>query len=203
MRRSRRWLPLVVVLATMAACGDRADTAADPRPSPSTPAGFEAITHQGVAAVVRELVGADRIDTFSAAGEDDSVGAMARLSPGRQVLVVTVQVKGDPPIDSCADLDDTAAGSGECTVEEDGTIVASSTGEPFSDDNRTGSTVLAEAVNPVTGRTVLALYETYYATPTLHPRILATIVSDPRLAAMTDPATNDAGAGIVLEGGSG
>jgi hypothetical protein len=203
MARSRRWLPLVVVLATMAACGDGNDTASDPGPSPTTPAGLEAITHQGVAAVVREVVGADRIDTFSAAGEEDSVGALARLSHGRHVLVVTVQVSGDPPIDSCGDLADTAAGSGDCTVEADGTIVASNTGGPFSDDNRKGSTALAQAVNPETGRVVLALYETYSPTPALDPRTLATIVADPRLAAMTDPATNEAGADIVLEGASG
>lgn len=198
MLRSRRWLPLLVVLAASAACGGGRDTATDP--GPSTPAGPEPITPQGVAAVVREVVGADRIATFSAAGEDDSVGALARLAPGRHLLVVTVMVSGEVPVDSCEDLADTAAGAGDCAVEEDGTIVASTTAGPFSDDNRRGSTALAEAVNPDTGRVVIALYETYSRTPALDPRTLATIVSDSRLAALTDPATNDAGADIVLEG---
>ena len=54
-------------------------------------------------------------------------------------------------------------GDGDCFVDEDGTIVASGTAEPFSDGNTRGSTVLAQAVNPETGRVVYSLYETYPA----------------------------------------
>lgn len=199
-RRALHWLPILAVVATTVGCGGTAETATEPDPSTSSAAALEAITPQGVAAVVREVVGADRIDTFSAAGESDSVGVTARLVEGRHLLVVAVMIAGDVPIASCEDLADTATGAGDCAVAEDGTIVASAVGGPFSDDNRRGSTVLAQAVNPDSGRVVLALYETYARTPALDPRTLTAIVSDARLAAMTDPATNEAGADIELAG---
>lgn len=196
---SRRTVPLLLVLALASACGnDRAtDNATDPGPPSSDAATLEAITPAGVAGVVREVVGADRIVSYSAAGEGDSVGVQARLG-GRQVLVVTVLVNGDVPVDSCEDIAETAMGGGECETDEGGTILASSTAEAFSDDNKEGSTALAQSVDPDTGRVVYALYETYSPTPALDPATLAAIVSDPALAAMTDPATNEAGADIEM-----
>ncbi|HXH76859.1 hypothetical protein [Nocardioides sp.] len=195
----RRALPLLLALVLTGGCGNDTapDEAADPDPSSSDPATLEAITPAGVAGVVREVVGAERIVSYSAAGESDSVGVQVRLS-GRQVLVVTVQVTGDAPIDSCEDIADTAMGGGECETDEDGTILASGTAEAFSDDNTRGSTVLAQSINPESGRVVYALYETYSPTPALDPATVAAIVSDPALAAMTDPATNQAGADIEL-----
>ena len=62
-----------------------------------------------------------------------------------------------------------------------------------------GSTALAQSVNPETGRVVYALYETYTRRPPSTPRSSAEIVSDPALAAMTDPATNEAGADIEID----
>ena len=57
-----------------------------------------------MAGVVRDVVGADLIVSYSEAGEDDSVGVLVQLA-GRQVLVVNVQVDGRTvPIASCDDL---------------------------------------------------------------------------------------------------
>ncbi len=192
----KRALPLLLLLATVGACGDETDTASDPDTTSSSTA-LEAITAEGVAGVVRDAVGADLIESYSAAGESDSVGVLAKLA-GRQMLVVNVQIAGDAPISSCDDLADTAMGSGDCRVEDDGTIVASGTAEPFSDDNKRGSTVLAQSVNPETGRVVYALYETYSRQAALDTATLSAIVTDPALAAMTDPATNEAGADIEM-----
>ena len=147
--------------------------------------------------MISDVVGADLIESYSKAGEEDSVGVLVQLA-GRQVLVVNVQIEGDPPISSCDDLATTAMGDAECSVAEDGTITASGTAEPFSDDNTRGSTVLAQSVNPETGRVVYALYETYSRQAALDPATLSEIVSDPSLDKMTDPATNEAGDDIEI-----
>ena len=57
-------------------------------------------------------------------------------------------------------------------------------------------TVLAQSVNPESGRVVYALYETYTRQAGLDPATLSEIVSSADLGAMTDPATNEAGADI-------
>lgn len=197
---SRLLVLLLFVLATATACSDETgpDTASDPDPTTSSPAALEAITAQGIAGVVRDVVGADLIESYSEAGEDDSIGVLVQLA-GRQVLVVNVQIAGEPPITSCEDLATTAMGDSECVVGDDGTITASGTAEPFSDDNKRGSTVLAQSVNPESGRVVYALYETYSRQAGLDPATLSEIVSSPGLTAMTDPATNEAGADIELK----
>lgn len=196
--RARGALPLLLVLAAASACGsaDDGEKAADPATS-STSMTLEPITAKGVASVVRDALGADRIVSYSAAGESDSVGVLAKLA-GRQMLVVNVRVAGDVPITSCDDLSDTAMGAGDCVTDDDGNILASGTAEPFSDDNTRGSTVLAQSVNPDTGRVVYAFYETYSRTAEIDASMLSGIVSDPALAALTDPATNEAGSDIEL-----
>lgn len=198
--RPQHVLPLLILLATSSACGSDGDVdeAVDPAGSTtSSPPALEAITPQGVAGVVRDALGADRIVSYSPAGESDSVGVMVELE-GRQRLVVNVQIEGEVPIDSCEDIAQTAMGAGDCTTDQDGTITASGAAEPFSDDNTRGSTVLAQSVNPETGRVVYALYETYSPQAGLDAATVAAIVSDPALAAMTEPATNEAGSDIEL-----
>ncbi len=196
--RAHHVLPLLLLLTTGSACGSESDseTASDPAATASTSIALEAITSQGIAGVVRDALG-DQVVSYSAAGESDNVGVVATLT-GRQVLSVSVQTQGEVPITSCDDLTNTAMGAADCAVSEDGTITSSGTAEAFSDDNTKGSTVLAQSVNPKTGRVVYALYETYSPTPSLDPATVAAIVSDPALAAMTDPATNAAGADIDL-----
>lgn len=190
---------MLLLAATTAttACGAEPDTASDPNPTTSSPAALESITVQGIAGVVRDVVGADLIEAYSEAGEDDSIGVLVQLT-GRQVLVVNVQLTGDAPITSCEDLATTAMGDADCVVDDDGTITASGTAEPFSDDNVRGSTALAQSVNPGSGRVVYALYETYTRQAALDPAILSEIVSDPSLDKLTGPATNAAGADIEL-----
>jgi hypothetical protein len=197
-------LPLLLLLATTVACAGEPDpdSATDPEPATSSSAGLEAITAQGIAGVVREVIGADLIESYAAVAESDTVGVLVKLT-GRQVLVVNVQISGEVPIGSCEDVAETVMGSGDCFVDEEGTIVASGTAEPFSDDNTRGSTVLAQAVNPETGRVVYSLYETYSRTAALDAATLVAIVTDPALAAMTDPATNEAGTDIEVAAAGG
>jgi hypothetical protein len=197
--RARHVVPLLLILATTVACAGETDpdSATDPEPATSSSPLLEAITAQGIASVVREVVGADLIESYAAVAESDTVGVLVKLT-GRQVLVVNVQVSGEAPISSCEDMAETVMETGDCFVDEDGTIVASAEAEPFSDDNTSGSTVLAQAVNPETGRVVYSLYETYSRTAALDAATLIAIVTDPALAAMTDPATNDAGNDIEV-----
>jgi len=197
--RARHVLPLLLCVVATGACGGETDpdAATDLEPATSTSAALEAITAQGIAGVVRDVLGADLIESYAAVAESDTVGVLVKLE-GRQLLVVNVQVAGAAPINSCDDVAETAMGAGDCFVEEDGTIVASGTAEPFSDDNTRGSTVLAQAVNPGTGRVVYSLYETYSRTATLDAATLIAIVTDPALAALTDPATNDNGTDIEV-----
>ena len=195
----KRALPLLLLLATVGACGGESDSdsASDPDPTTSSSAALEAITTAGVAGVVRDVVGADLIVSYAEAGEADSVGVLAKFA-GKAVLVVNVQTAGAVPITSCEDLATTAMDAADCSVTDDGTILAAGAAEPFSDDNVRGSTVLAQSVNPETGRVVYALYETYTRQAGLDAATLTKIVSDPALAPMTDPATNAAGADIDL-----
>lgn len=197
--RARHGLPLLLLLATTLACAGETDpdSATDTEPATSSSPALEAITAQGIAGVVREVLGADLIESYAAVVESDTVGVLMKLA-GRQVLVVNVQVSGEVPIDTCEDVAETVMGDGDCFVDEDGTIVASAETEPFSDNNTLGSTVLAQAVNPETGRVVYSLYETYSRSPALDAATLVAIVTNPALAAMTDPATNEAGTDIEV-----
>jgi hypothetical protein len=197
--RTLRVATLLLVLLSSAACGEDTGTASDIRSETTTDAKLEPITARGVAAVVRDALGAERISAYSGSGEDDLVGATVRLGQGRDVVIVMVQTEGEAPVVDCDDLAATATGAHSCTVAEDGTILAAGTGEAFSDSNSRGSTVRAQSVNPETGRVVLAVYETYASRPALDAETLAEIVSDPDLAAMTDPSTNEAGADITME----
>ena len=211
-----RPLPIIRVVSLLlllgsAGCGEAADTATESdtgsdAESSTAPSGtrsdapFEPITSRGVAAVVRDALGSERISAFSATGEDDTVGVEVQIGRGRDVLIVMVQTKGEPPpFAECDDLAGTGSSDDSCTVAEDGSILVSGTGEAFSDGNKRGSTVRAMSVNSETGRAVYALHETYAAAPALDATTLANIVSDPALAVMTDPSTNEAGADIALK----
>jgi hypothetical protein len=191
---------LLVLTLTVAGCAEDASTASDPGPTGTATTMREPITPAGIAAVVQEVLGADRVAGFQGGGEEDTVALTVRLAgAAREVLAVSVLINGEAPIASCADLSDRMPSPGDCEVSEDGTILASEVGEAFSDDNVSGSTVRARSVNPGTGRVVFALYETYAERPSLDPATLSAIVSDKRLAALTDPTTNEAGAGLDVE----
>lgn len=204
-RQIVRAVSFLLLLLGSGACGEATDTASD-ADTASDGAGtrpdaeLEPITSRGVAAVVRDALGPERISAYSSSGEDDTVGVEVQLARGRDVLVVVVQTEGEPPpVADCDDLAGTGSSDDSCTVTQNGSILVSGTGEAFSDGNTRGSTVRAMSVNPENGRVVYALHETYAARPALDAETLAEIVSDPALAAMTDPSTNEAGADITLE----
>ncbi|WP_310528071.1 hypothetical protein [Nocardioides sp.] len=191
---------LFVLIVTVAGCAQDTSKASDPGPMQTSTSTLEPITPAGIAAVVQELLGADQVAGFSAGGEDDTVAVEVRF-PGaaKDILVVAVQIEGDAPVTSCADLSDRMTGPGACEESADGTILASGVGEAFSDENLSGSTVMAQSVNPGTGRVVFALYETYGKRGVLDPAALSAIVSDERLAALTAPTTNEAGARLDVD----
>lgn len=194
----------LLLLLSSAACGEATDagpdSASDGLSGTRSDAELEPITARGVAAVVRDALGPERITAYSGAGEDDAVGVEVQVAGGRDVLLVMVQTQGEPPpVAECDALAGTGSGEDNCTVAQDGTILVSGAGEAFSDGNSRGSTLRAMSLNPDTGRVVYALHETYAPQPALDVETLVAIVSDPALAAMTDPSTNEAGADITLE----
>ena len=197
---TRMLAALFLLTLTVAGCAEDTSTASDPGPTETSTPTLEPITPAGIAAVAQEVLGAEQVAGLRAGGEEDTVALTVRLAgAARDVLVVSVQTNGDAPVTSCADLSDRMTGPSDCEESEDGTILASGVGEAFSDDNLSGSTVTAQSVNPGTGRVVFALYETYAKRAALDPATLAAIVSDKRLAALTDPTTNEAGAGLDVE----
>ncbi|MEO6593977.1 MAG: hypothetical protein ABIP94_04415, partial [Planctomycetota bacterium] len=144
---------LLLVTLTLAGCGEDTSAASDPAPTETSTPTLEPITPAGIAAVVQEILGADKVTELRGGGEEDTVSLMVQLDGvAREVLVVSVQTKGDAPVVSCADLSERMTGAGDCEESEDGTILASGVGEAFSDDNSSGSTVMAQSVNPGTGR---------------------------------------------------
>src|SRR5687768_7972181 len=112
--RLLRVAPLLLLLAS-AGCGEATDTAsdtsADARSGTRSDADVEPITTQGVAAVVRDALGPERISAYSGAEEDDAVGVEVQLAEGRDILIVMVQTQGDPPpVADCDDLAGTGSG---------------------------------------------------------------------------------------------
>src|SRR5215204_6350660 len=146
-----------LLLLSSAACGDvtgtASDTGSDTGSGTTTDVEPEPITARGIAAVVRDALGAERISAYSRSDEVVLAGAEVQVAGGPDVLVVMVQTEGEPPtVADCDDLAGTGSGDDSCTVTEDGTVLVSGAGEALSDGTSRGSTVRAMSVNPETGR---------------------------------------------------
>ena len=177
-----------------------APTSASSTPS-SSPAHSQKITPDGVAAVVVDYFG-DRVDHFSSVGAGEqstvAVSVAAAGSGKRDQFSVQVydpnQADGQPGGDGCPPRP-----KADCRVGADGTAVATLlTKEGFTDGNVDGAVVTASALNPDTGRMVIAMYESWDTTPPVDADDLRRLVADERLAWLTDPAVNRAGKNIDL-----
>lgn len=225
-------VPVAVLVLGTAACGEASPRASDvppstagetqtptaggsASPSPSAPEspsgspqqGGDRITPAGVAAIVQEHLGADRIRRFGTYGEEPgSVGVMVDLrQDGRRDLFM-VQVyrpqRGEDTLGRAAECPRgqraTRFGAREVTCEElpDGTsVVAQLFPGGFSDDNEDGLVVSGVSTRP-DGTSTLAMYESYDSTPALTVAEVAELLSDPGLSWKPDPAVNRAGRDI-------
>lgn len=206
-RRSRVGL-LVAVLVALAlgstSCGSGGSSIA-------TSGAQERITQGGVAALVREHVGADEVERFEVyEAEAGSVGVLVELRGAgpRDMFVVSVwspdNELGSAGDRSCEGLEDevSSVGAQACRVLDDGTVVQVLEGEAFSDSNTGGSTLRGSAVSPTAGA-ALAMYEAYGESVPLGLDTLSALLSDPLLRWTTDVAVNEAGASIDLVGAGG
>jgi hypothetical protein len=94
-------------------------------------------------------------------------------------------------------------GKSQCRTLEDGTTVM--TGETpygFSDDNANGMVVFGTATTRENG-TAMAMYESYDDSPSVSVADLDSILTDPRLTWLTDPALNEAGEDVHVKESTG
>ena len=200
-----------VLVLLLGACGDgTSDTARPDAPTSgdaaaSTP---ELITPGGVAALVQEHLGEERVEQLAVTQSgDESVGVMVRLAdagPADNFAVSIYSPEGsDVPGRRSCRQERRARDSAQkltCVELDDGrTVMASLVPEGFSDDNTDGVVVYGTTTSD-TGA-VIAMYESYDRTPPVTPEDLVDLLRDPRLAWRTDPEVNRAGADIELGGG--
>lgn len=208
MNRGRIIAPaLASALVVLGACGDQAadSTGSESTSSGRAAANTERITTGGVAVLVQQHFGREAVREFRRAGsEPGAVGVMVQLTeggrddnfgvqayspqgsdfPGRQTCAEAERQRGQEPDFSCVELEDGR------------TVYAYLSPEGFSDDNTDGMTLLAASTSDAGA--VIAMYESYDRTPPLDTEDLVDLLSEPRLAWMTDPAVNRAGAEIEV-----
>lgn len=68
----------------------------------------------------------------------------------------------------------------------------------FSDDNANGMVVSGTAATTENG-TAMAMYESYDKSPSVSVADLDSLLADPRLTWVTNPALNDAGEGVDIK----
>lgn len=199
-------MAITALLVTLAGCGD--DTSPSAREDPTGAAG-ERITSQGVAALVEEHLGADRVRWYGAFDEEGQVLVTVRLedASGPHSFVVGASSPDSDEYGFLGDdvtCDQMEAQEGRrgmevwCQALEGGgiaTVQRLPTG--FTDGNRHGRMMMAFAYQPG-GRTATAMYESSTPTTDIEPETLLELVADERLAWTTDPAVNDAGSDIEV-----
>jgi hypothetical protein len=193
----------------MTACGSQDMNSAGKSPSPDqTVRGHreEPITPGGVAFIVLDHLGPDtvrQVVTFAEDEEGEAVGVMVRLrerTPHNFAVNVypPEQAKGFGPAGKCPPNPRKGEAS-RCRVLDDGTAVTTSQiAEGFSDDNADGSVLTGTAVTPDAGA-ALAMYESYDDSPAISMADLEDLLSDPRLAWLTDPEVNESGKTVDLK----
>lgn len=164
----------------------------------------EQITPAGIAAIVLEHLGSDAVQQFlTYEPEPGSVSVVVRLrdstpnSFGIQVYSPE-QAEMFGPAGDCSQQP-RRGGESECRVLGNGTTVTTSvSSQGFSDDNVDGMVISGTVITPEDGG-ALAMYESYDDSPVLSVADLEGLLTDPRLAWLTDPAVNEAGEGIDVE----
>ena len=210
-------LVLAAVLAT-AGCGDAAgrgkdgeDTTSSSADGSPTSAAREQITQGGLAALVADHLGKDAIASFGSYGDEPGeVYVMVRLrGSGRAdqfAVSVTSPKQGGPEVAAMAKCPTAqqrkrSGGMKEFTCHrlQNGTTVTSYlVPSGFSDDNARGLVVTGVSVAPDKSTTI-AMYESYDKTAPISVTEVDKLLSDPRMAWMTDPATNEAGNSLQIK----
>ena len=220
LRRRSGVVVSVALTVALSACGSAAPDTAEPADrasatrddSPDVSAGgdeLEQITPGAVAVVVREHLGpraVRRFITFGPESEPGSVAVMIRLREGTRAdnFAVTVsspdQAAEFGQAGSCsAKGREDAFGDTQCRTLDNGTtVMTTEVAEGFSDDNTKGAVVFGTAVTPDAGA-AMAMYESYDDTPAVRATDLDSILTDPRLTWLTEPALNDAGEDVDLK----
>ena len=211
-------LALAAVLAT-AGCGNAAgggkdgeDTTSSSAVGSPSSAARERITQGGLAALVADHLGKDAVASFGSYGpEPGQVYVMVRLRGSGRADMFSVSVMS--PKQGGREL---AGAMGKCPttqqrkrmddmkeftchrVQNGTTVTAYLVPSGFSDDNARGLVVTGVSVAPDKS-TTMVMYESYDKTAQLTVTQVDELLSDPRMAWMTDPATNNAGSSIKIE----
>lgn len=203
---------LVLILA-VSACGSGTAVTAGQRTttdSPTSPTSgqpTEPMTPGGIAVLVEQHLGGDRVRRYTTYDSDEgSVNVAVHLvgAGRRDMFVVNVYSPDESeaigPGQGCEPQASPTRepGDGRCEELPDGSVVSvTKSGSGFSDNNEHGSVLMASALNPGQ-RMALAMYESYTQTIPVSQERLMDLMSDPRLAWLTDPALNEAGQDIAV-----
>ena len=180
--------------------------------SPSS-AAREKITQHGLAALVAEHLGKDAIASFGSFGpEPGEVYVMVRLRGGGRADMFAVSVMS--PKQGGREL---AGAMGKCPttkqrkrmggdmkeftchrLQHGTTVTAYLVQSGFSDNNARGLVVTGVGV-AADKSTTMAMYESYDKSAPVTVTEVDKLLSDPRMAWMTDPATNEAGNSIKIK----
>lgn len=183
---------------------------ADVSPSPggSRGGGNEGkITPGGIAVIVLEHLGENAVRQFvSYEQEPGSVSVMIRLRKSTRAENFVVQVyspKEARQVGQAGKCPPKRQGSrwgdAQCRVMDNGTtVMTTEVPEGFSDDNVDGMVVFGTAISPENGA-AMAMYESYDDSPAVSAEELEDMLTDPRLAWLTDPAVNEAGEDVNVK----
>jgi hypothetical protein len=212
-------LVLAAVLAATG-CGNAAgggkggdDTTSSSADSSPSSAAREQITQGGLAALVADHLGKDAIASFGSYGsEPGEVHVMVRLRGGGRADMFSISVMSPKQggrelagaMGKCPTTQQRKRMGGDmkdftCHRLQNGTTVTTYQAQSgFSDDNARGLVVTGVSVAPDKS-TTLAMYESYDKSAPLTVTEVDKLLSDPRMAWTTDPATNKAGNSIKIE----
>jgi len=217
-RLAQAALVLAAVLAA-AGCGDDAEGGEDGDKTTSssaegtpTSAAREQITQGGLAALVADHLGKDAIVSFGTFGQEPGqVDVMVRLrgSGPADMFVVSVMSpkQGGRELAGAVAKCPTAkqrkrmADMKEFTchrLQHDTTVTTYLVPSGFSDDNARGLVVTGVSV-AADKSSAMAMYESYDKTAPVSVTEVDGLLSDPRMAWMTDPATNKAGKSLKIK----
>ena len=200
-----------LVLA-LAGCGSTASDNAEPSQGTITGNGSPTsaelsaeeqveITPGGIAGIVVEHLGSDAVREFvTYEPEPDSVSLVVQLRDGTRhnfgVEVFSPEraegfgVGGQCPPETARE------GGSTCRTLDNGTTVTTrESPEGFSDDNVDGMVISVGAITLEDGG-ALVMYESYDDSPAVGVTDLEDLITDPRLAWLTDPVVNEAGEDI-------
>jgi hypothetical protein len=194
--------------STVADAGPSGSISPDAGPSPAT-GPKEQVTVAGVAALVAEHLGKDAVAGFGHyGGQPGQVDLMVELSESGRADMFGVTVYSPRLGREFAEMAkcptrkqlkrDTDTKEFTCHRLENGTTVtAYRVASGFSDDNADGQVITGMAAAPDKSAAIV-MYESYDKTAPISVPDVDSLLSDPQLTWMTDPAVNAAGTGLKI-----